>query len=126
MTMTKINSMRGVNSRLADIKAASAELSLGEKRALLESLSEDVQAATISNPKKRLESVKAAATAKDARTKGAFQTAVRLLKRLGSDLDAVCASGSIVNLDKRAVELKWPRENRTQLKLCLAIIGATN
>ena len=45
MTTTKVfPQMRGVNSRLAELKAVTSELSLAEKRALLESLSEDVQA----------------------------------------------------------------------------------
>ena len=99
MTMTKIPEMRGVNSKLADIKAATSELSLTEKKALLEELTAQVQAAAVGGPQRRLAAVKAAATAKDARTKGAFETAVKMLKRLGSELDAVCASGNIDALD---------------------------
>jgi hypothetical protein len=125
MTMTRIPEMRGVNSRIADLKAVTSELSLSEKRALLEELTTQVQAAALNNPQRRLAAVKVAAVAKDARTKGAFETAIKLLKRLGSDLDKVCASGDFTELNKRALELKWPPENRTQLKLVLGIIGAT-
>jgi hypothetical protein len=124
MTMTRIPEMRGVNARFADLKAATAELTIAEKRVLLESLTEEIQAAAIGGPKKRLAAVSAAATSTNPRVAGAFKTAVRMLKRLGSELDAVCASGDIGALEKKARELEWSPEHRTQLKLCLRIIGA--
>jgi hypothetical protein len=39
------DSMRGVNTKLGEMTAAAAALSLKEKQALLEALSKDVQAA---------------------------------------------------------------------------------
>jgi hypothetical protein len=124
MTMTRIESMRGINSKLSELKASTSELSLNEKRVLLESLTAEIQAAAVGGPTKRLAAVSAAATSTNPRTQGAFKTAVRLLKRLGSELDAVCATGDISALDKKARELKWAPEQRTQLKLVLSIIGA--
>ena len=45
-TPTKfVDTMRGVNSKLAALRATTAELTLGERQALLEALSKDVQAA---------------------------------------------------------------------------------
>jgi hypothetical protein len=77
MTLVKLASeMRGVNNKLAAIKASTSELSLTEKRALLEALSEDVQAAATDNPTKRLARVQAAAASSDPRTKSAFKNAV--------------------------------------------------
>ena len=62
----------------------------------------------------------------DPRKKGAFQTAVTMLKRLGTELDAVCASGDISALEEKMRALKWPSVQQTQLKLVLGIIGATS
>ena len=96
MTTTKVfPQMRGVNSRLAELKAVTSELSLAEKRALLESLSEDVQAAAVDDPKKRLAAVQAAAVSTSPRTKNAFKFAVTGLQKLGLAIDAICASGDI-------------------------------
>jgi hypothetical protein len=44
-TMTKIDFIRGVNSRLAEIQATTSDLSLAEKQALVSSLERDIQAA---------------------------------------------------------------------------------
>ena len=126
VTLTRFaDTMRGVNSNIDGLRAATQGLSLSEKKALLEVLSADVQAA-VDGPKRRLESVKAAAVATDLRTQGAFKTAVKMLKRLGTELDVIAASGDISGLEKKTRELKWPPEQRTQLKLCLHIIGATS
>ena len=128
-TLTKIaDTMRGVNSNIEGLRAATAGLSISDKKALLEILSKDVEAAAdvASAPKKRLAAVSAAATSKDPRTAGAYKTAVTMLKRLGTALDSIAASGDISALEKKARELKWSPEHRTQLKLCLNIIGATS
>ena len=128
MTMTKLASeMRGV-SNIDGLRAATAGLSLSEKKALHDVLSADIQAAAdvASAPKRRLAAVSAAATSKDPRTAGAYKTAITMLKRLGAALDSIAASGDISALEKKARELKWSPEHRTQLKLCLNIIGATS
>ena len=63
--------------------------------------------AVADGPKRRLENVKAAATATDLRTKEAFQGAVKMLKRLGTEIDSICASGDISSLTSKMQELKW-------------------
>jgi hypothetical protein len=126
-TLTKFaDNMRGINSKLAAIKATTSELSLAEKRQLLDVLASDIQAATaaVDAPKRRLASVQAASTATDQRTKEAFKFAVSGLQKLGYAIDHVCASGNVAELDAKMKEFKWAPERRTRLKLCLGIIGA--
>lgn len=124
-TLVKLaDTMRGVNSKIADLKAVTSGLTLAEKRQLLESLSDDIQAAATDGSKKRLTSVQAAATSTNPRTKEAFKTAVSMLKRLGLEIDAICASGDVSSLHSKMKELKWTPIQRTQLKLSLGIIGA--
>jgi hypothetical protein len=94
MTMTKIaDTMRGVNSRIAELKAATSELTVAEKRALLESLTAEVQAASagVDGPKRRLANIKAAAAATDPYKKKAFASAVSGLRRLGIKLEQIAA-----------------------------------
>jgi hypothetical protein len=123
--MTKINDIRAINSLIAELQAVTANMTLAEKRVLLESLTSDIQAAAsvVDAPKRRLESVKAAAVATDQRTKEAFRTAVSMLKRLGLEIDAICASGDISSLDEKMRALKWDSVRRIQLKNSLGIIG---
>ncbi len=119
--------MRGVAAtRIADIKAVTSELTITEKRALLESLTSEIQAATaaVDAPKRRLAAVQAASTATDPRTKSAFKVAVTGLQKLGYAIDAVCVSGNVSELDKKMKELKWQPEQRIRLKHSLAVIGA--
>jgi hypothetical protein len=124
-TLTKFaDNMRGVNSKLSDLKAVTADLSLAEKRALLESLTDDIQAAAVDGPKKRLAAVSAAATSTNQRTKEAYKHAVKGLQRLGLAIDAICASGDVSQLDTKMKELKWNSEQRIGLKTALAIVGA--
>ena len=115
-TLTKFaDSMRGVAGNISGPKAATEGLSLSDKKALLEILSKDVEAAAdvASGPKRRLESVKAAAVSTDLRTKEAFQGAVKMLKRLGTEIDAICASGDISSLTLKMQELRWDSVQRT-------------
>jgi hypothetical protein len=58
--LTKIDSMRAINARLADVSDTASKLSLQEKQSLLSSLELDVavQAAKEDAPKRRLASVK--------------------------------------------------------------------
>ena len=44
-----------------------------------------------------------AAVATDQRTQGAFKTAVKMLKRLGCELDTICANGDTSELEKKVV-----------------------
>ena len=81
-------------------------------------------AAVADGPKKRLASVQAAAVSTDLRKKEAFQGAVKMLRRLGTEIDSICASGDISALTSKMEELKWSAVQRTQLKLYLGIIGA--
>lgn len=94
---------------------------------MLEALTSDIQAAAAvtDGPKRRLESVKAAATSTDPRKKEAFQGAVKMLKRLGVEIDAIAASGDASSLASKMKELKWAPVQQTQLKLYLNIIGCT-
>ena len=67
MALTKFaDIMRGVNGNISGLKAATEGLSFSDKKALLEILSKDVEAAAdvASGPKRRLENVKAAATSR--------------------------------------------------------------
>ena len=43
------------------------------------------------------------AVATDQRTQGAFKTAVKMLKRLGCELDTICANGDTSELEKKVV-----------------------
>jgi hypothetical protein len=124
--MTRIPFINGVNARIDALKAATSDLSLAEKRVLLEELTAQVEAAAavVDGPKRRLESVKAAAVATDPRRKEAFSGAVKMLKRLGTEIDAICASGDTSSLDEKMRALKWDSVQRMQLKLYLNIIGA--
>ena len=116
--------MRGVNTKLAELTAAAAALSLKEKETLLEALAGDIQAAATDSPTKRLARVQAAAASTNPRTKGAFKNAVAGLQALGLKLDAVCASGDIGTLDKRMKELGWKSDRAIGLKHALHVIGA--
>jgi hypothetical protein len=125
-TLTKFaDVMRGVNGNISGLKAATEGLSLSDKKALLEILSKDVEAAAsvADGPRRRLESVKAAATSTNQRTKEAFTGAVKMLKRLGVEIDAIAASGDVSSLASKMKALKWASVERTQLKLYLSIIG---
>jgi hypothetical protein len=126
-TLTKLaDIMRGVNGNISGLKAATERLSLSDKKALLEILSKDVEAAAdvASAPKKRLAAVQAAAVSTDQRTKEAFTGAVKMLKRLGTEIDAICASGDVSSLSSKMEALRWDSVQRTQLQLYLGIIGA--
>jgi hypothetical protein len=127
MALTKFaDQMRGVNSKIADLKAATSDLTIAEKRQLLESLTSDIQAASgvVDGPKRRLAAVQAAATSTSPRTKEAFRVATSMLKRLGTEIDAIAASGDISPLEEKIKALKWSSLQRTELKLMLGIIGA--
>jgi|HubBroStandDraft_2_1064218.scaffolds.fasta_scaffold1288890_1 hypothetical protein len=124
-TLTKsADSMKGVNTKLSEMTAAAAGLSLKDKQALLESLASDISAAATDSPTKRLARVQAAAASKDKRTAGAFKVAVAGLHALGLKLDAVCASGDISALDKLMRENRWSAERSINLKAALGVIGA--
>jgi hypothetical protein len=120
--MTKIPSMRGVNTKLSEMTAASA-LSLKDKQALLEALAGDIQAAATDSPTKRLAAVQAAAVSTNPRTKGAFKVAVASLQALGLKLDSVAASGDLNALDKLMKEQRWGSERCIALKTALHAIG---
>jgi hypothetical protein len=92
--------MRGVNSRLAEVKAVAANMTLTEKRALLDALSEDIQAAAVDSPKKRLAAVSPAAASTNKRVSEAYQLAVKGLGALGLKIDSIAASGDISQLEK--------------------------
>ena len=125
-TMTKIPSMRGVNSKIAEPQATTANLSLAEKRALLDFLTSDIQAAAsaVDAPKKRLAAVSAAATSKNQRVSESYKAAVKGLVSLGMTIDAIAASGDIAALDTKMRELKWTPARRIMLKNSLSIVGA--
>jgi hypothetical protein len=122
VTLTKLaESIRGVNSKLAAVQATTAELTLGEKQALLESLSKEVHAAASAAdaPRTRLAAVSAAAASTNQRTKEAFKIAVRGLEALGMKIDAVAASGDISALDAKMKEQRWSDQRKIMLKMSL-------
>ena len=125
-TMTKIPSMRGVNSRISDLKAATCDLTMAEKHQLLEILSKDVEAAAsvADAPKRRLAAVSAAAASKDKRTSGAYKLAVASLGALGLKIDAIAASGDISHLDKLMKAQGWTSQRKIALKNAIDICGA--
>ena len=119
--------MRGVAAtRIADIKAVTSELTITEKRALLESLTSEIQAATaaVDAPKRRLAAVQAASTATDPRTKAAFKVCSHGLGKTRRMRLSVRVSGNVAELDKKMKEFKWHPEQRIRLKHSLAVIGA--
>jgi hypothetical protein len=126
MTMTKIDHIRGVNARLAELHATTANLSLSEKQSLIESLSKDVQAAAqkADGPKRRLDAIKAAAVSSDKRTSGAYKSATSGLEKLGYSLDQIAAAGSIAEVEAKMRERKWTVTQQIGLKLALGIVGA--
>jgi hypothetical protein len=127
MTMTKfVDSIRGVNAKLAELQATTANLSLAEKQALLESLSKDVQAAAAKadGPKRRLDAIKAAAVSSNKRTSGAYKAATSGLEKLGYSLDQIAASGSTADVEAAMRQRKWTTNQQIGLKLALGIVGA--
>jgi hypothetical protein len=107
-------------------KPQTSELTLAEKRVLLEALENDISAATsaVDAPKKRLAAVSAAAKSTNQRTKEAYRIAVSGLQALGMKIDAIAASGDISQLDKLMKEQGWSTNRKIQLKLSLGIVGA--
>jgi hypothetical protein len=127
-TMTKFaDTIRGVNAKLAELQATTANLSLAEKQTLLESLSKDVQAAAAKadGPKQRLDAIKAAAISKNQRAAEAFKRVTASLERLGYSLDSIAASGSLpADLEEKMHQRKWTTTQKIALKMGLGIVGA--
>jgi hypothetical protein len=126
-TPTKFAStMRGVNSKLAEVHATTESLSLAEKQSLLGSLSKEVAAAALKQdgPRRRLESVRAASSSTSPRTKDAYKTAIASLRALGADLESIAQSGTVADLDEKMRDLKWTTTRRLAMKVALAAIGA--
>jgi hypothetical protein len=123
-TMTRIPSMGGVNAKLAELKATTDKMTLDERKALLESLTESIRvdAAAVDAPKRRLAKVQAAAT--DPKKTQQFKDAVIGLRRLGMEIEQIAASGSIADLDHAMAERKWTPLQRFALKGNLAAVGA--
>jgi hypothetical protein len=123
-TMHTIEKIRAVNSRIAELQATTSNLTLEEKKVLLESLSKDVQAAVAKEdgPKRRLANIKAAAA--DPVKSKVFEAAVVGLRRLGMEIEQIAASGSVADLDKAMRERKWKDFERFGLKAKLAAVGA--
>jgi hypothetical protein len=127
--MTKIDFVRGVNSRISELQAATTDLTLAEKKSLLASLEKDVQAAVAKDdaPKRRLEAVKAASISKDRRTSEAFKRVTASLERLGYSIDSIAASGSLpADLDEKMRKHRWTPTQRIALVLNLGICGAVD
>ena len=82
----------------------------------------DTKAAAVTTSASRLASIKAAAS--DPKRKEAYMFAKAGVERLGFALDAIAASGGIVDLNRRMTEMKWKNERRMQLKAALHAIGA--
>jgi hypothetical protein len=124
--LTKIDSMRAINARLADVRTSTEGLTLAEKQSLLSSLELDVavHAAKEDSSKRRITAVKAAAASSDMRKKSAFLIAVAGLEKLGFEIEQIAASGSIADLDAKMREHKWSSTRKVALKNSLAIIGA--
>jgi hypothetical protein len=124
MTMTKIDRITAVNATLAEITATAEKMTLDERQSLLASLTESVRidAGAVDASKRRLESIKAAAS-NPAKQK-AFAGAVMGLRRLGLEIEAIAASGSIQDLDRAMDTAKWSQNQRFALKTHLAAVGA--
>jgi hypothetical protein len=116
----------GVNAKLSELQATTANLSLAEKQTLLASLEKDVQAAVAKEdaPKQRLAAIQAAAASTNARMKDAYVTASKGLAKLGYALDSIAASGSIADVKAKMREHKWTDNQKIGLKAALARIGA--
>jgi hypothetical protein len=136
-TLTKIDHMRGVKSAellpvlsIGAKSSVTSELTLEEARALRDSLDkqiEKIEAATqkqADSPQKRLANVQAAASSKDPKKLQAFTLAVNSLRKLGFEIDAICASGSTKELEDQMKKYSWDTTRRMVLKSQLAQIGA--
>ena len=125
--MHKFDYMRGVNQRLADLETTAENLTPAEKRALATSLERDIQAAIAKadGPKRRLDSIKAAAVSKNPRTANAYKRVTASLEALGYSIDSIAASGSLpVDLEEKMSKHRWDMGRKIALKLNLGIVGA--
>jgi hypothetical protein len=126
-TMHKIDFVRGINARISEIQATTENLTLAEKKTLLESLSKDIQAAAqkADGPKRRLDSVKAASVSRDPRTANAYKRVTASLEALGYSIDSIAASGSLsADLERKMSNHRWDMGRKIALKLNLGIVGA--
>jgi len=87
-------------------------------------VADHVVAGKATGAQRRLASVHAAAKSEDRRTKDAYKNAVRLLQRLGVEIEQVSASGSTAEIDRLMAEHKWTPTQRFALKGALAAVGA--
>ena len=127
MTLTKFaDRINGINSRIDALKASTTDLTLAEKRILLEALENGISAATSAAdaPKKRLAAVSAAAASKDKRTSAAYKNAVAGLAALGKKIDQIAAAGDVRELDRLMKESAWSADRKVMLKNALNIVGA--
>jgi hypothetical protein len=125
--MHKFDYMRGVNQRLADLETTAENLTPAEKRALATSLERDIQAAIAKadGPKRRLDSIKAAAVSKNPRTANAYKRVTASLEALGYSIDSIAASGSLpADLEQKMSHHRWDAGRKIALKLNLGIVGA--
>jgi hypothetical protein len=126
MTMTKIPFINGINARIDALKAATSDLTIAEKRVLLQAFEKDISAAAsaVDAPKKRLAAVSAAAASKDKRTSVAYKNAVAGLASLGKKIDQIAAAGDVRELDRLMKESSWSPDRKIMLKNALNIVGA--
>jgi hypothetical protein len=125
MTMTKIDSMRGVASggNLDEVKKLAAKMSPAERQELVASLKAAAKPQT-GTSEHRLANIKAAASSTDPKKKGAYTAAVNGLRRLGFEIDRIAASGNAADLDDAMKKFKWDMTQRIFLKSNLLAIGA--
>jgi hypothetical protein len=141
MSFTKLNAANGkadrvtafINSlsaserhNLADsLSAATASMTIEEKKQLLDAFKESVSA---EESKKSLASIRAAKMTKAMKMENPFdqtnvKSALRQMQRLGLNIDQIAASGDVKAVDRAMTEAGWKNTERMALKVVLANIG---
>jgi hypothetical protein len=124
MTMTRIDRTVAVNNNLSAARDIAEKMTDDERQVFATYLGQLSAAKQVSSPQGRLDSVKAAAKSEDRRVSQAYVNAVNGLRRLGFELDQICASGATRDLDAAMKKARWSSEQRIDLKLNLTKIGA--
>jgi hypothetical protein len=122
--MTRIEKIIAVNSNLSAARDIAEKMTDDERKTFAVFLGEMAAAKQVSSPQGRLASVTAAAKSEDRRVSQAYVAALNSLRRLGFELDQICASGATRELDEAMKKARWSSEQRIDLKLNLTKIGA--
>jgi hypothetical protein len=126
--MTLIEKIKGASTLerqqlAAAISAASEQMDVEQKRALVKSLTEAVHASDAKHSREERRISRIEAASKNPAMEVPFKTALRSLRRLGLDIDKIAAAGDCKELDRALSEQQWGVDQRWQLKAILKSIG---